>query len=99
MATIVDFGKDLGQLLTEITSGGVGSVNAAHCDKLGKLGTDADSLGMKNGKKLIDNLTETIKSFQAGKSEEKSVSVRLTALDFYQQNIATGQGEAEIEDL
>jgi hypothetical protein len=98
MATIEEFSNELGKLLADITAGGIGSISAANCDQLGTLGASADGLGMKNGKKLIDNLVETVKSFQAGKSEEKSVSVRLTALDFYQKNIASGQSE-EIEDI
>jgi hypothetical protein len=99
MASIEDFGKDLGKLLADITGSGLGNISPAQSAQLEKLEADSDSLGLKNGKKLINNLVETIKLFQAGKAEEKSVSIRLTALDFYQKNIADGQGEAEIEDL
>jgi hypothetical protein len=99
MASIEDFGKSLGKLLSDITNSGFGNISPAQCEQLGTLAADADSLGLGTGKKLINNLAEIIKSFQAGKSEEKSVSIRFTALDFYQKNIADGQGEAEIEDI
>jgi hypothetical protein len=99
MASIEDFGKNLEKCLSDITTSGFGNISPAQCEQLVKLEAEADSLGLTNGKKLINNLSEAIKSFQAGKSEEKSISIRLTALDFYHQNIGTGQGEEKLEDI
>jgi hypothetical protein len=65
-------------------------------DKLDKFSAAAGGLGMNSGKKLIDNLSAVLKSFKEGKSKEDSVQVRLTALDFYLQNIKGGGSEEEL---
>jgi hypothetical protein len=77
--------NELDKLLSNMTASGYG--NAEYIEQLQKLSAAAESLGMKDGKKLIDNLTETLKSFQAGTADEKSVSVRYTALEFYKNKI------------
>ncbi|MCL2792765.1 MAG: hypothetical protein FWD87_06715 [Spirochaetaceae bacterium] len=65
--------------------------------KLEKISADADGFGMKTGKRLVDNFVEVLKSFQAGKSGEDSVSLRLTALEFYKKNILESTSETEEE--
>jgi hypothetical protein len=97
--TIEQFYQDLGKVLADITASPYASIEAGTMDKLGALSSVAATLKLNFGKQLIDNLSDSIKSLQAGNSDEKSVSLRVTALDFYQQNTAKGQGEALIEDL
>jgi hypothetical protein len=88
---------ELEAVLSDVAASGFGKVNPEIDEKLGKLSAAADGLGMKTGKKLINNFIEVLKSFQAGKADENSVSVRFTALDFYKNNIKNNQGE--VEDL
>jgi hypothetical protein len=96
---IEQFYQDLGQVLTDITTSGFANIEAGTVDKLGALSSTAANLKLNAGKQLINNLSESIKSLQAGNSDETSVSLRVTALDFYQQNTAKGPEEALIEDL
>jgi hypothetical protein len=96
---IEKFYQELGKVLADITASGYANIEACTMDKLGELSSAAAALKLNSGKQLINNLSESIKSLQAGNSDEKSVSLRVTALDFYQQNTAKGQEEALIEDL
>jgi hypothetical protein len=95
MDTVENLRKELEGCLNSINSAGLGSLDPQNIEKLDKIGAAADGLGMNQGKKLIENLATVLKSFKEGKAQESSVSVRLTALDFYTQNL-TG---AETEDL
>jgi hypothetical protein len=98
MDTIEHVCQDLETLLGNINSSGLTNIDPGIAEKFGELGSAADSLGMKNGKKLIDNLVEVLKSFKDGKAEEGSVSVRITALDFYQKKVLSSL-EAGVEDI
>jgi hypothetical protein len=53
----------------------------------------AAELGMQNGKKLLENLATVLKARKGGASSDDSVSVRLTALDFYVKNLQSGSTE------
>ncbi|MDR1374003.1 MAG: hypothetical protein LBJ24_03430 [Treponema sp.] len=86
---------ELEQVLSNISASGYANLDAGITDKLCAIGTSAENLGMKNGKKLIDNLSEVLKSFKDGKSEEKSVALRFTALEFYNNHIKAEVGEVE----
>jgi hypothetical protein len=86
---------ELTSCLAQLTGAGLGSLDPQIIEKLGKFAAAAGGLGMNSGKKLIENLSEVLKSFKDGKSQESSVQVRLTALEFYLQNI-TGSGEEEL---
>jgi hypothetical protein len=96
---IEQFYQELGQVLADITTSGHANIEAGTIDKLGALSSTAANLKLNAGKQLIDNLSDSIKSQQAGNSGENSVSLRVMALDFYQQNTASGQEEALIEEL
>jgi hypothetical protein len=65
-------------------------------EKLETLSAAAAGLGMRQGKKLIDNLSTVLKSFKEGKSAEGSVAVRMTAMDFYLQNL---RGSSPMEEI
>ena len=86
---------ELEQLLSDISASGYAGGDAGITGRLDTVGAAAEKLGMKNGKKLIDNLTEVLKSFKEGKTEEKSVALRFTALEFYNSNIKAEAGEVE----
>ncbi|MDR2186344.1 MAG: hypothetical protein LBO80_11875 [Treponema sp.] len=86
---------ELEQVLSDINASGYANVEAGILDRLNTISATAEKLGMKNGKKLIDNLSDVLKSFKEGKSEEKSVALRFTALEFYNNNIKAETGEVE----
>ena len=79
--------KELDVILKEITSAGFSKLDSGSMEKLEKISSAAAGLGMKTGKGLIDNFIEVLKSLQAGKSNEDSVSLRLTALEFYKTKV------------
>jgi molecular chaperone GrpE (heat shock protein) len=95
MDTIENVCKELEKIVADINSKGVATVVDAVSPNLEKLSAAAETLGMKSGKKLVDNLSTVLKSFKDGKSEEGSVSVRVTALDFYIKNVLSSQGAVE----
>lgn len=50
----------------------------------------AEGLGMKSGKEVIDDLITVLKARKAGGKTDDSVMVRLTALEFYLQKLQSG---------
>jgi hypothetical protein len=53
----------------------------------------ADGVGAHEGKKLIENLAAVLKTRKQGGSTDESVSIRLTALDFYIKKLQSGSTE------
>ena len=96
MGSVKQLCQDLDKILSEINSSGF-KVPPATMEKLEKISAEAAGLGMKTGKGLIDNFIEILKTFQAGKSNEGSVTLRFTALDFYKTNVLQGQADSEEE--
>ena len=90
--------QELDVILKEITSAGFSKVAAGSMEKLQKISTEAAGLGMKTGKGLIDNFIEVLTSLQAGKSNEDSVSLRLTALEFYKTKVLENES-GSVEEL
>ena len=90
--------QEIDTILSDINSSGISKIAPVTMEKLGKISADAAELGMKSGKGLIDNFIEVLKSFQAGKANENSVSLRLTALDFYKTNVLENQS-GSVEEL
>jgi len=86
MNTTEEVQKELVSCLSGINSDGIGNVDPQKIDRLNIISAAAAANGMSQGKKLIDNLVTVLKAFKEGKSAKESVSVRLTALDFYLQN-------------
>jgi hypothetical protein len=96
MDTVESLHGNLEACITGISAVGIGNLDPQNIDMLEKISAAAGNLGMNSGKKLINNLTAVLKSFREGKSTEDSVQIRLTALDFYLQNIKGGDGEEEL---
>jgi hypothetical protein len=95
MDTIENVCKELEKVVADITAKGAANIDIAICADIEKISLASETLGMKSGKKLIDNLSAVLKSFKEGKSEEGSVAVRVTALDFYIKNVLSNQGSVE----
>jgi hypothetical protein len=53
----------------------------------------ANNAGANEGKKLIENLASVLKTRKQGGSTDESVSIRLTALDFYVKKLQSGSTE------
>ena len=90
--------QELEVILSEITSSGFSKLAPGSMEKLEKISAAAAGLGMKAGKGLIDNFIEVLKALQTGKSNENSVSLRLTALEFYKTKVLENQ-DSSIEEL
>jgi hypothetical protein len=93
-------GEELWAELEKITSvlanSGFGNLDSGTMGKLEKFAAAAGDLDMKEGKRLIENLSEAIKAIMGGKSTADSGSIRLTALDFYLKNHSASEA---VEDL
>jgi hypothetical protein len=95
MDTAENLQKELAGCVDGINAAGLGSLDLKAIEKLDTLSAAAAGLGMNQGKKLIDNLSAVLKSFKDGKSTEDSVTIRMTAMDFYLKNT---QGDS-LEEL
>jgi hypothetical protein len=87
--------KELESCIGSINSAGLDKLDPQNIEKLEKISAAATSCGMNQGKKLVDNLVTVLKSFKEGKAAPDSVSVRLTALEFYLNN-TTGAATEEL---
>ena len=96
MAAVKQLCQELEKVISGITSSGF-KVPPATMEALEKISSESEKAGMKTGKGLIDNFITVLKSFQEGKSNEDSVSLRHTALDFYVKNILQSQSDTEEE--
>ncbi|MCL2480417.1 MAG: hypothetical protein FWF38_01755 [Spirochaetaceae bacterium] len=91
--------QELDIIISDINTSGIKKVAPVAVEKLEKISAEASGLGMKAGKGLIDNFIEVLKLFQSGKSSEDSVSLRLTALDFYKKNVLENNSDTNVEEL
>ena len=87
--TVEEVKTELESITSSLTLAGFGSIDAGIVEKLDKLTALADELNMKEGKRLIANLAEAMKSAKEGESKTKSCNVRLMALDFYVKKLST----------
>jgi hypothetical protein len=94
--TVEELQIKLEKIISDLTSSGFASIDPRILDKLDKLAVSAIKLDMKEGKRLIDNLSGAMKAIQEGKSRPESGDVRLTALDFYLRKISE---KGHIEDI
>jgi hypothetical protein len=99
MDTIEQLCQEIRQLLADITASGFNSTAESTIIKLEEISSAAVKLDLKIGKGLIDNFLTALKAYQAGTVDERSVSVRFSALDFYEKNLLGSVGESEIEEL
>ena len=81
--TVEEVLAELKNMVSDLTASGFTAVDSGMMEKLDKFAAAAGKLDMKEGKRLIKNLSKTMKAIQKGKSQTESGSVRLTALDFY----------------
>ena len=94
--TIEELRKELEKIISELTASGFDAINSGTTEKLETLGASAGELGMKEGKRLIENLSGVIMAIQKGGSKAESGNIRLTALDFYVKKLS---GTENIEEL
>ena len=91
--TVEELKKELEKIVSNLTSSGFASIDSGTVEKLDKLAASAGELGMKEGNKLIGNLSGAMKSIKEGKSQPESGEIRLTALGFYVKKLSDGNTE------
>jgi hypothetical protein len=94
--TIEELRTELAMIISSLTSSGFNNADSNILDKLSKLILATGESGMKEAKRLLENLLGAIKAIQEGKSQPESGTVRLTALDFYLKNLPSSEN---IEDI
>ena len=94
--TVEELKTELEGIVSGLSATGFGSMDSGIPAKAEKLAAAAGELNMKEGKRLIENLLNSIKAIQEGKSKAESGDVRLTALDFYVKKLSD---YGNIEDL
>ena len=90
METVDHVCTEIEKILAGISSGGE-NIDESISANLNKLSAAAETVGMKSGKKFIDNLLTALKDGKTG----ESLAVRVTALDFYIKNVLSGHGAVE----
>ena len=86
--TVEELKAELEKVVSELTSSGFANIDSGTVAKLDKFAATAGELGMKEGNKLLENLSGAMKAIQEGKSQAGSGDVRLTALDFYVKKLS-----------
>ena len=81
--TVEELRAKLEKISSAITSSGFDKIDGEIMNELENAALVAGELDMKEGKRLIVNLFDTMKAIQEGKSSADSGNLRLTALDFY----------------
>ena len=95
--TIEDLRTELNLIISSLTSSGFDNADPIMLEKLNEIAVAADESGMKEVKRLLENLSGAIEAIQEGKSQAESGTVRLTALDFYLKNLP--DSSESIEDI
>ena len=93
---IEELHDELVETVASLMSSGFDKVDAETIEKLHKYAAAAEELDLKEGKKLINNLSDTIKAIHEGRSHADSGNLRLTALDFYLKKYPA---DGTVEDL
>lgn len=96
MMTVEELRVELDSIISGLTDSGFNNIDSETVEKLDKLAAVANELEIKEGKRLIENLSGTMKAIKEGKSKAESGAVRLTALDFYLKKISDS---GTVEDL
>ena len=94
--TIEELRTELGTLISSLTSSGFDDIDSEILEKIDKLILETGESSMKEPKRLLENLSGSIKAIQEGKSQAESGTVRLTALEFYLKSLPASEN---IEDL
>ena len=88
-----EFKIEIEKIISGLSSAGFASVDSQTIENLDKFAAAANDLGMKEGGKLITNLSAAMKAIREGKSQAESGEIRLTALDFYVKKLSSGNTE------
>jgi hypothetical protein len=94
--TFENLRTELGTIISSLTSSGFDNTDPEILEKINTIAAAADESGMKEVKRLLENLSGTVKAIQEGKSQAESGAVRLTALEFYLKNLPENEN---IEDI
>jgi len=94
--TVEELRTELKTIISGLASSGFENIDSKIIEKLDKLAAHAGESVMQEGKRLIENLSGAMKAIQEGKSKAESGHIRLTALDFYINNLTDSE---KTEDL
>ncbi|MDR0497961.1 MAG: hypothetical protein LBH42_10125 [Treponema sp.] len=94
--TVEEFRAELEKVISGLTTSGFDSIDSEITAKLDNLAVTAGELKMNEGKRLIENLSGTMKGIKEGTSKAESGSLRLTALDFYFRKHSEGGAVEEL---
>jgi ribosomal protein L7/L12 len=94
--TVEELKAELEKVISDLTATEFENIDPGIIEKIKALSETASELGMKEGKRLIENLSGAINAIKEGRSKAESGNIRLTALEFYLKNQS---GSENIEDL
>jgi len=94
--TVEELRTELEKIVLDLSVSGFNNMDPGTVEKLDRFGIIAGELGMKEGRRLIDNLSGIVKAIQEGRSKIESGNLRLTALDFYVKKISGSEGIEEL---
>ena len=86
--TVEEVKTELEKAISGLNSIGFDSIDSQMMKKLNELTVIAGALNMKEGKRLIQNLVNAMKSVREGNPKKESCNVRLMALDFYVKKLS-----------
>jgi hypothetical protein len=91
--TIEELCGKLTSLAASLPASGFDTTSDSVIAELDTYVSAADGVGAHEGKKLIENLVSVLKTRKQGGSTDESVTIRLTALDFYIKKLQSGSTE------
>jgi hypothetical protein len=91
--TIEELCGKLISLVSSLPASGFDTISDSVIAELDSCASAADAAGAHEGKKLVENLVSVLKTRKQGDSTDESVSIRLTALDFYVKKLQSGSTE------
>ena len=94
--TVGELRAELKTIISSLTSSGFANVDSGIVEKLDNYAVIAAESEMKEGKRLIENLSGALKAIKEGKSTAESGNIRLTALDFYLNNLTDSENTEDL---
>jgi hypothetical protein len=85
--------EKLVSLVSGLPASGFDTISDSVITELDSCASAAADAGAPEGKKLVENLASVLKTRKQGGSTDDSVSIRLTALDFYIKKLQSGSTE------
>ena len=86
--TIEEAKIEIEKIIASLTASGFINVDAQMLKKLESLTAWADEQNINEGKRLMENLLNALKTLNEGEPKIESCKVRLMALDFYIKKIS-----------